>query len=161
SRIMDQVVCNGCGEPVADAPSFETASNGRALASNGDGVAHNLLPRRPAPSVQRTFFPLEAEEATEARHGGQKATARTARRAAPCPAMPLRQPAMLETFVVGPSNCLAHKAAQLTTEQPGTYSPLFLYGTTGVGKSHLLEGICTAFRRAHPRNVAVYLSAEQ
>jgi chromosomal replication initiator protein len=67
----------------------------------------------------------------------------------------------LETFVVGTSNCLAHKAAQMAVMQPGGYSPLLVHGPAGTGKTHLLEGIYSAFRRANPRAVAVYLSAEQ
>ncbi len=76
-------------------------------------------------------------------------------------ASPRRPLAALESFVVGNSNCLAFKSAQITAEQPGTYSPLFVYGPTGTGKSHLLEGICGAFRNHRPRARTVYLSAEQ
>ena len=81
--------------------------------------------------------------------------------ATPQPATLRRSPATLEAFVVGNSNCLAHKAAQMAVEQPGAYSPLLIHGGTGTGKTHLLEGIYTAFRKARPRSAAVYLSAEQ
>jgi chromosomal replication initiator protein len=74
---------------------------------------------------------------------------------------PRRRMSTLETFVVGNSNCLAHKAAQMAVMQPGSYSPLLVHGPTSTGKSHLLEGIYTAFRRSRPRGAAVYLSAEQ
>src|SRR6185436_13848071 len=67
----------------------------------------------------------------------------------------------LDTFVVGNSNCLAHKAAQMAAEEPGRYSPLLVHGPTGTGKTHLLEGICDAFRKARPRAAQVLLSAEQ
>jgi len=67
----------------------------------------------------------------------------------------------LGTFVVGESNCLAHKSAQLAADRPGSYSPLFLHGTTGVGKTHLLEGIWSAFKKSHRHSTAIYLSAEQ
>lgn len=78
------------------------------------------------------------------------------------PAVGRRRPlATLDGFVLGNSNCLAHKAAQMAAEQPGTYSPLLVHGPIGTGKTHLLEGICSAYRRAHPRAGAVYLSAEQ
>jgi len=72
-----------------------------------------------------------------------------------------RRWAQLEHFVVGTANCLAHKAAHMFAECPGTYSPLFIYGPTGTGKTHLLEGICRAFRQSRPRAGAVLLSAEQ
>jgi chromosomal replication initiator protein len=67
----------------------------------------------------------------------------------------------LSSFVVGQSNCLAHKAAQLLAERPGTYSPLLIHGPTGTGKTHLLEGIYTQFRKLHPGAPTVFLSAEQ
>jgi chromosomal replication initiator protein len=72
-----------------------------------------------------------------------------------------RRPACLDAFVVGNSNCLAHKAAQLAVATPGVYSPLFIHGRTAHGKTHLLEAIYAAFRRARPRAQAVFLSSEQ
>jgi chromosomal replication initiator protein len=83
------------------------------------------------------------------------------RNAADWKSSPRRQLAALDTFVVGNSNCLAHKAAQMTAQGPGTYSPLLIYGPTSTGKTHLLEGIYSAFKKSHPREGAVYLSAEQ
>ncbi len=75
--------------------------------------------------------------------------------------VPRRQYATLESFVVGNASCLAYKTAQIAVEQPGVYSPLLIHGPTGTGKSHLLEGVCAAYRRGRPRAGAVYLSAEQ
>ena len=69
--------------------------------------------------------------------------------------------ASLESFVVGPCNRLAHASAQLAIENPGKVSPLFLHGPTGVGKTHLLEGIWTAARTTRRDVVPMYLSAEQ
>lgn len=75
--------------------------------------------------------------------------------------LPRRRLASLDSFVVGSSNALAYKAAQMSVERPGTYSPLLFHGPAGCGKSHLGEGLCTEFRRRHPRSRTVLLTAEQ
>lgn len=46
-----------------------------------------------------------------------------------------------ENFLVGKSNKFAYKAARMTAEAPGSYNPLFLYGESGVGKTHLMHAI--------------------
>jgi len=72
-----------------------------------------------------------------------------------------RRFACLSAFVVGDNNCLAHKSAQMAAQKPGSLSPLMLHGPTGVGKTHLLEGIWSAFKQTHRQSTAIYLSAEQ
>ena len=46
-----------------------------------------------------------------------------------------------ETFIVGKSNKFAYKASRVIAEAPGSYNPLFLYGESGVGKTHLMQAI--------------------
>ena len=78
----------------------------------------------------------------------------------PC-GSPQRRFLALDSFVTGPSNRLAVAAAQMVAERLGEMSPLLVYGPTGVGKTHLLQGIWTAARKARPNLTAIYLSAEQ
>ncbi|MCL5278443.1 MAG: chromosomal replication initiator protein DnaA [Planctomycetes bacterium] len=67
----------------------------------------------------------------------------------------------LETFVVGPSNELAYNAAKaVIREQQSPFNPLFIHGGYGVGKTHLLQGICHGVVQARPQTRWLYLSAE-
>jgi len=66
-----------------------------------------------------------------------------------------------DSFVVGPSNQLAHAASVAVSESPGrTYNPLFLYGAVGLGKSHLLQAICRVGRAKFAARRIAYLSCE-
>lgn len=69
----------------------------------------------------------------------------------------------LSQFVTGPSNQLAYAAAQRAADlsDPTANHPLFLHGTCGVGKTHLLQGICAQAKRQHPDAKVVYMTAEQ
>jgi chromosomal replication initiator protein len=67
----------------------------------------------------------------------------------------------LDTFVVGSSNELAYNAAKvIVNEQQTTFNPLFVHGGHGVGKTHLLQGICNAVCETRPQTHWHYLSAE-
>lgn len=74
---------------------------------------------------------------------------------------PGRQYADLSAFVVGDCNRLAFAAADAVVRNLGSYSPLVVHGPSGVGKTHLLEGIWKAVKHRHPRLAALCLSAEQ
>lgn len=68
----------------------------------------------------------------------------------------------LEEFVVGPSNQLAYHAAARVAQQPGTdFNPLFIHGHCGLGKTHLLQGVCQRFAKLHPNKKWLYLTGEQ
>ncbi len=67
----------------------------------------------------------------------------------------------LDDFIVGPSNRLACGAVELAATRPGEVSPLVIHGPSGVGKTHLLDGVCARARELHPGAVVVSLSAEQ
>jgi len=67
----------------------------------------------------------------------------------------------LDKFVVGSSNELAYNAAKaVVNEQKSPFNPLFIHGGYGVGKTHLLQGICNAVAKQRPQTNWLYLSAE-
>lgn len=67
----------------------------------------------------------------------------------------------LTDFVVGPCNRVAHASAVSAVEEPGLgANPLVLYGPTGTGKTHLLEGIYAGLRRRQPIEKVIFVSAE-
>lgn len=67
-----------------------------------------------------------------------------------------------DTFVVGPSNQFAHAAAELVVRRPGSkYNPLFLYGGSGLGKTHLLQAIGHAAYRQNPSSRVRYVTSER
>ena len=66
-----------------------------------------------------------------------------------------------ETFVVGENNKFAHAAAYAVAKSPGkTYNPLFIYGATGLGKTHLLQAIAQQLLSCRKRARIEYLSSE-
>jgi chromosomal replication initiator protein len=67
-----------------------------------------------------------------------------------------------DTFVVGSFNELAYTAAQAAIKRPGiTYNPLFIYGDTGRGKTHLIQAIGNQFKKLYPTRKAYYLTSEK
>lgn len=68
----------------------------------------------------------------------------------------------LESYVVGPSNQLAFSAAVHVAQFPGAqYNPLFIHGGCGLGKTHLLQGLCNRFHHLHPTKRWLYLTGEE
>lgn len=67
-----------------------------------------------------------------------------------------------DSFVVGQSNRLAFAGAQAVAKEPGgKYNPLFIYGASGLGKTHLLHAIARELLHRDPRFPLVYVSAQQ
>lgn len=106
-------------------------------------------PRRPAPSIA----------GSSPKSGGN-----TGSRGIPANDAPLLNSRYtFENFVTGPSNRLAHAGAKAVAQSPGQiYNPLFLYGPSGLGKTHLMHAIgneISGEKGIDPRRVA-YFSGE-
>lgn len=76
-----------------------------------------------------------------------------------------------DNFIVGPSNKFAYAAAKAVAQDPGgqigkrtggtNYNPLFIYGNSGLGKTHLLNAISYEIQRNYPDMKVVYVKAEE
>jgi chromosomal replication initiator protein len=64
-----------------------------------------------------------------------------------------------DTFVVGPFNELAYTAAQAIIKRTAIYNPLFIYGGTGLGKTHLLCSIGLSILKKNPNAKISYLNS--
>lgn len=76
-----------------------------------------------------------------------------------------------DNFIVGPSNKFAYTAAKAVAADPGGqisksnsfngYNPLFIYGNSGLGKTHLLNAICFAVKLNYPEMKVLYVRSEE
>lgn len=74
----------------------------------------------------------------------------------------LNQEYVFDTFVVGPCNRFAHAAAHGVADRPGdAFNPLFLHGSVGLGKTHLMQSIAHRMRQNNPRVRIAFLSCEE
>lgn len=66
-----------------------------------------------------------------------------------------------ERFIVGSSNKFAHAAALAVSQRPAVENnPLFIYGNSGLGKTHLMYAIANVLRRTHPEYRIIYVKGE-
>ena len=66
-----------------------------------------------------------------------------------------------ENFIVGAENRHAYMAAKTAAESPGLYNPLYLYGGSGVGKTHLLQAVAAAVNKRDPRLTVRYATCDE
>ncbi|MEM7403609.1 MAG: chromosomal replication initiator protein DnaA [Myxococcota bacterium] len=110
----------------------------------------------------------EQQADASAQHGASQIDVLPLPAAAPTPAQKpwecgvLNSAYTLDAFVAGSCNRVSFAAAQEVCTAPGTrYSPLCLVGTSGLGKTHLLQAIGWGISQKHPRLQVVYMRAEQ
>ena len=67
-----------------------------------------------------------------------------------------------ESFIVGPFNELAYAATQAAVARPGKqYNPLFIYGSSGLGKTHLIQSVGNAIKEKYPGKKVYYMTQEK
>ncbi len=112
------------------------------------GVIHNEV---------KVHFQVDASHQSEPLSDGGRARTTPAQQAS----LPLFNPKYtFDSFVVGSCNQLAYAAALGVSQNPGhSYNPLFIYGVSGVGKTHLLQAI--GHQAIANNNKVLYVSAEQ
>src|SRR5687767_2087858 len=89
----------------------------------------------------------------------QQKTSSTSR---PATTAPLSDRYTFDHFVIGKSNELAAAAAQAVTQAPGrVYNPLFIYGDTGLGKTHLMQAVAHEILIRKPETRLAFVGSEQ
>lgn len=142
-----------------------------AQATTGDSVELDLrvsdthantaqAPAVPAPAEFPAFDHTPDSAATSPAEQARRNAQRNNARANNNPSTFKHQ---LSQFVTGPSNQLAFAAARRAADlaDPSANHPLFLHGCCGVGKTHLLQGICALAKQNNPAAKVVYMTAEQ
>lgn len=66
-----------------------------------------------------------------------------------------------KTFVIGPFNELAHAASQAILKKTAVYNPLFIFGSTGHGKTHLIQAVGNHFKEENPNKKVFYMTSER
>lgn len=112
-------------------------------------VAPDLFGPRAEAAAEQLTAPTPAT--IEAKPNGLTGAGAPSRK--PSPSSTPSERYRLETFIVGESNRLAYNAAAAMADagpESAGYSPLFIHGPCGVGKTHLLSGIAQRFKERHP-----------
>jgi chromosomal replication initiator protein len=116
-----------------------------------------VLEREPDEPELEEFLGVPAPAPVERPVGGGPSS----RNGRETPAVQLDPKFVFETFVAASSNRLAHAAAQAVAETPGrSYNPLFIYGDSGLGKTHLLHAIGNYVSENFSRRKVLYVTTE-
>jgi chromosomal replication initiator protein len=134
----------------------DTLANEVGSPVRGRLEVHETEPAGPAVEPDAIFgLPADSEPVLEP---SAPAVTRVGRES---PAVQLDSKFTFETFVAASSNRLAHAAAQAVAETPGrSYNPLFIYGDSGLGKTHLLHAIGNYVTENYARRKVLYVTTE-
>ena len=152
------------------------ADNGTFIIGTPSDFVSEWLSTKMSPVISRTVSGILGHEVTvrfqviSPLHGGNghqveppplpAAASPATVTASPCPSDKLDAKFTFDHFIIGDSNRLAAAAALAAADQPGAvYNPLFIYGRTGLGKTHLLRAI--AHRSANGHRRVIYTTSEQ
>lgn len=113
---------------------------------------------REAPKSRRNNTPASEEAPSKPDNDKTEAD-----KAAPAIGSPMNPLFTFDNYVEGKSNQIARAASLHVAEAPGTsgYNPLFLYGGTGLGKTHLMLAVGNKIRQNNPNARVIYLSSER
>jgi chromosomal replication initiator protein len=129
------------------------------IATNDPWAAPDPGPAHPGSATGAGADPAEDREVAEYTSRLSRATERPSR--PKHETTPLNPKYTFEAFVVGKSNQFAHAAALAVAQHPAVaYNPLFIFGGSGLGKTHIMQAIGNAILREKPDTLVHYASAE-
>ena len=121
----------------------------------------DIIRTRYQPLIEANLRELFSSEVDAALLLPEEREAYTAQRAAPVNGGGDAERYTFERFVVGSTNRFAYTAARKVAEEPGgAYNPLFIYGQSGLGKTHLLHAIANQVRKDRPGFRILYVQSE-
>lgn len=133
---------------VADPGGLDSQQAAASLEGNSEGISRGL-------STSQTFGSDRTPSLDRRETQGANALPKTT-------GFQLNPKNTFENFVIGPGNQLAHAASIAIASNPGrSYNPLFLYGDTGLGKTHLMHAVAHHAIRNNPNMRVAYVSSEK
>ena len=132
----------------------------RLILSTGSEFKQEIIQKRFGERIKAALYDLFAEDFELLVLTEDEAIDRPAKKDA-LNSLPEMAGYTFDHFIVGNSNRFAHAAAIAVAEKPGkTYNPLFIYGNSGLGKTHLLLAIGNAIHEQDARKSIVYIKGD-